>query len=67
MENTMLNGKTVNVKIARRDLIDLMVAASTMEMNFSNENVHNSSMKWHRIHDDLKRQLKEFDEKHIEA
>lgn len=56
----MLNGKTVNVKMKRIDLCDLLLAVQAVA-NAAD------AMKWNKLHELLKSQLEEFDAKHIEG
>ena len=54
-----LNSKTVNVKITRHELIDLMLACTVLS---NGEN----RTKWVDLHDKLEIVLKDFDSKQIE-
>lgn len=53
-----LNARTVNVKISRLDLCDLMLACTVLDTETDPENT-----KWRKLHDKLKAILNEFDEK----
>lgn len=53
-----LNARTVNVKISRLDLCDLMLACTALDTETDPENT-----KWRKLHDKLKSILNEFDEK----
>ena len=71
----MLNGKTVNVKIKRHELIDLMMACTELKFAFK-EDLANAKdndakriaeggmRKWENLHEILKQQLNAFDESH---
>ena len=62
MEENMktLNEKTMTLKLKRRDVCDLLLAA-TIIANGS------KATKWRKIHDTLKQALEEFDKKHGEV
>ena len=53
----MLNEMTMNVKMKRIKLCDLMLACTVLAESSGNE-------KWEKLHDELKQQLEEFDKKH---
>lgn len=53
-----LNARTVNVKISRLDLCDLMLACTALDAETDPENT-----KWGKLHDKLRAILNEFDEK----
>lgn len=55
MTNT--NNRTVNVKITRHELIDLMLLCSVH---------HDDGKKWDKLHEKLFQELKKHDEKYID-
>ena len=59
----MTNGKTVNVKITRKELCDLLCACTTIRLAAMNRGTEETATKWGKIHDKLKEQLDAFDEK----
>lgn len=74
----MLNGKTVNVKMKRIELCDLLIATTCITIDQRNEYnapttsedrkqiLAGSMKKWEALHDMLRAQLDAFDEKHAE-
>lgn len=53
----MLNELTINVKMKRIELCDLMLACTILVDRTGAE-------KWKKLHDELKQQLDAFDKKH---
>lgn len=61
---TMPNQRTVNVKITRRELCDLILACNLIEQN---SKMHGGTgAKWKALHDKLAKQRDVFDEKLLE-
>ena len=59
----MRNEKIVNVKITRHELCDLMLACTGLHYD-ENGNEMPERKKWKVLHDKLRDQLNEWDEKH---
>ena len=71
-----LNERTVNLKVTRRELIDLMISASHIRFDMEDEMrnpettadrrevLKGSIKKWEALHDKLKAQLDAFDAAH---
>ena len=69
----MRNGKIMSLKMTRLDMCDLMLAASSiyidMDMEMRDERttetrrkiLRESMKKWERLHDEIRRQINEFD------
>ncbi len=57
----MRNHKTVNVKISRIELCNLITACTSVKINIENENYN--AQKWTELIEKLKTQLNEFDKK----
>jgi len=69
----MLNGKIMSLKMTRLEMCDLMIATSSvyidMDMELHDEYtteprkkvLRESMKKWERLHDEIKRQIDEFD------
>lgn len=58
----MLNEKTMSVKLRRHDVIRLMLSCTNLA--FDETLSENARGMWKELHDKLKAQLEEFDEKH---
>lgn len=52
-----LNERTVNVKITRSELTDLMLLCAVHDYD---------AEKWRKLHEKLYKQLKDFDAKHLD-
>ena len=69
----MRNGKTMSLKMSRLDMCDLMIATSSiyfgMDAEMRDESttetrkkiLEQSMKKWMRLHDEIRRQINEFD------
>ena len=69
----MRNGKIMSLKMTRLDMCDLMLATSSiyidMDMEMRDERttearrkiLRESMKKWERLHDEIRRQINEFD------
>lgn len=58
MTNTPMNQRTVNVKIKRIELCDLLIACTALD-----NAAEADSTKWGNLHDKLKEILDDFDSK----
>lgn len=69
----MRNGKIMSLKLTRIEMCDLMIATSSvyfgMDMEMRDEKttesrkkiLRESMKKWERLHDEIRRQINEFD------
>ena len=59
------NNRTVTLKVARHEVIDLMLICNTIAYQLQQTDPV-SMRKWNKLHDKINDQLKQYDKKHEE-